>query len=117
MSVTIRSSFKSKAARRAEKPERAPTVPRSARLMALAIVLDEMVRAGEFESYAEIARLAGLTRARVSQVMDLLALAPEIQAGLLVVGESVGAREIRLLAGTPSWRLQRGSIEGSLSVS
>jgi hypothetical protein len=54
------------------------SVPRIARLMAIAIVIDEMVRAGE-TTYAEVARAAGVSRTRVSQVMRLLDLPPKVQ--------------------------------------
>ncbi len=37
-----------------------------------------MLRAGEVRNQAELAEVAGLTRARVTQVMNLLCLAPEI---------------------------------------
>ena len=66
----------------------APTVetghiPRVARLMALAIRFEELVRMGEVESHADLARLGQVTRARISQIMDLLCLAPDIQEELL----------------------------------
>jgi len=54
-------------------------VPRVARLMALAIWFEELVRIGEVESHAELARLGQVTRARISQIMDLLCLAPDLQ--------------------------------------
>lgn len=58
-------------------------VPRVARLMALAIRFEELVRLGEVESHADLARLGQVTRARISQIMDLLCLAPDIQEELL----------------------------------
>jgi hypothetical protein len=87
MSVIVNASFHptpKKGRRRAEEPDRTLTgaVPRIARLMAIAIVVDEMVRAGE-TTYAEVARAAGVSRARVTQVMRLLDLAPETQRKLL----------------------------------
>ena len=48
-------------------------VPRVARLMALALRCDGLVRSGAVRDYAELARLGHVTRARVSQVMRLLA--------------------------------------------
>lgn len=58
-------------------------VPRIARLMALAIHFDRQIRAGVFDSYSDIARLSGLSRNRISQVMDLLNLPPKVQEQLL----------------------------------
>jgi hypothetical protein len=51
-------------------------VPRIARLMALALRFDELIRTGEVADYAELARLGRVSRARVTQVMNLLVLAP-----------------------------------------
>ena len=63
----------------------APTgrVPRVARLLALAHRIDRMVHDGEIRNLSEAARRLGLTRARVTQVMNLLLLAPEIQEAIL----------------------------------
>jgi len=45
-------------------------VPRVARLMALALRFDELVRTGPIRSYSELALLGQVTRARVCQVVD-----------------------------------------------
>ena len=58
-------------------------IPRVARMLALAHKIDEMVRCGEYRDYAYAARSLGLTRARVTQITNLLLLAPEIQAQIL----------------------------------
>jgi hypothetical protein len=58
-------------------------VPRISRLMALAIRFDGLIRAGEVADYAELARLAHVTRARITQIMNLLLLAPDIQEAIL----------------------------------
>ena len=47
--------------------------------MALAIRFDQLLRNGEVRDQAELAKLGQVTRARVSQIMDLLQLAPAIQ--------------------------------------
>ena len=52
-------------------------VPRVARLMALAIRFDGLVRTGVVTDHATLARLGHVTRARVSQIMSLLHLAPD----------------------------------------
>jgi hypothetical protein len=54
-------------------------VPRIARLLALAHKFQKMLDSGEVESMAELARLGRVSRARITQIMDLLMLAPEIQ--------------------------------------
>ena len=58
-------------------------VPRVARLMALAVKCEGMLRAGAIENYSAIAALGHVTRARVSQIMNLLNLAPNIQEAIL----------------------------------
>jgi|HubBroStandDraft_4_1064222.scaffolds.fasta_scaffold130950_2 hypothetical protein len=58
-------------------------VPRIAKLLALAIKLDRLVRDGVVEDFADLARLAHVTRARMSQVMCLVHLAPDIQGEIL----------------------------------
>jgi hypothetical protein len=42
----------------------------------LAHRIDAMVRTGEFRDYADAARALGLTRARITQITNLLLLAP-----------------------------------------
>ena len=59
-------------------------VPRIAQLLALAIRFEKMLQSGEVASMAEISRRYGVSRARVSQVMSLLSLAPEIQEAILL---------------------------------
>jgi hypothetical protein len=54
-------------------------IPRIARLMALAIRFDSLIRDGVVADYAEVARLGHVTRARITQIMNLLLLAPAIQ--------------------------------------
>jgi hypothetical protein len=48
--------------------------------MALAIKFQGMVDRGEVRDYADLARLGYVTRARVTQIMNLVNLAPDIQA-------------------------------------
>ncbi len=62
-----------------------PRVPRVTRLMALAIHFDGLIRKGIIRDYADLARLGGVTRARVTQIMNLLNLAPEIQEEILFI--------------------------------
>lgn len=69
--------------RRKAKPELGPRIPRITRLMALAIKFEDMIARGEVRDYAEIARLGFVTRARLTQIMNLLLLAPEIQEAIL----------------------------------
>ena len=47
----------------------------------LALHVEWLIEDGELEDYADAARALGLTRARLTQVMNLLLLAPKIQSG------------------------------------
>lgn len=72
-------------------------VPRIARLMALAIRFDGLVRSGAVVDYVELARLGHVTRARVSQVMSLLYLAPMIQEEILFLSRIEAGRDRMVL--------------------
>jgi hypothetical protein len=58
-------------------------VPRVARLMALAIRFEGLLRDGTVGDLSELARLAGVTQPRMTQIMNLNHLAPAIQEELL----------------------------------
>ena len=58
-------------------------IPRVARLMALAIRFDQLIRDGVVNDYAELARLSHVSRARISQIMNLLSLDPDLQEAIL----------------------------------
>lgn len=88
-------------------------VPRVARLMALAIRIDGLIRDGVVSDQAEIARLGHVTRARLTQIMNLLCLAPDIQEALLLSPstrrgrDTITERELRPIAALADWRMQR----------
>lgn len=90
-------------------------VPRIARLMAMAITMQDLVDRGVVRDYAALARLAGVTRARITQVMALVNLAPDIQEEVLFPGEglsegmTVEERTLRRLASEPSFSVQRAA--------
>ena len=67
------------------KPTIVRGVPRIARLMALAIRFDKLIRDGVVADQGELARLGKISRARVTQILNLLSLAPDIQAAILDV--------------------------------
>jgi hypothetical protein len=58
-------------------------VPRIARLVALAWHIEEQVQSGTLGSYAAAARLGHISRARLSQILSLLNLAPDLQEQVL----------------------------------
>jgi hypothetical protein len=56
-----------------------PAIPYKTRLLALAYLFDDMIRRGDVKDYAEIARLGGVSRARISQIMDFMLLPVNVQ--------------------------------------
>ncbi|MFQ5668329.1 MAG: hypothetical protein ACE5I7_18115, partial [Candidatus Binatia bacterium] len=88
-------------------------ISRVARLMALAIRFDQLIRDGEVADYADLARLAHVTRARITQIMNLLHLAPDIQEEILSLPRTDGSRgpiterQLRPIAAIIDWRKQR----------
>ncbi|MBK8482437.1 MAG: hypothetical protein IPL40_14940 [Proteobacteria bacterium] len=76
----------------ARPPRRYPA--RVARQLALAHALQRRVDVGEFADHATMSRALGLTRARISQLMDLLLLAPDIQAEILFLEVPPGAQPV-----------------------
>lgn len=92
----------------APKTDTPGSVPRISRLMALALRMDALVCSGEVADYAEIARLGHITRARVTQIMNLLHLAPDIQEELLFLPRGSGGRD------TITERMIRPIVAGSM---
>jgi hypothetical protein len=60
--------------------------------LALAHKIRQGILTGEIKDQAEAARRLGLTRARLSQVLDLTNLAPDLQEEILFL-EATGGRE------------------------
>ncbi len=77
--------------------------------MALAIQFQDMIQRGEARDYADLARLGCLTRERMSQIMELVWLAPDIQTEILEFPPSGGTRfpisevAVRKVASPLSW--------------
>lgn len=58
-------------------------IPRVSKLMALAIHFQELLQKGVVEDQSDLARLAHVSQPRITQIMNLLLLAPEIQEEIL----------------------------------
>lgn len=75
MSEGVRYSFGRPAAKATvaeDLPTPSPVASRAAMRLALAYYVERCVENGCLESYAEAARRLGITRARMTQVMDML---------------------------------------------
>ena len=87
-------------------------LPRITRLLALAIHFDGLIQSGVVSNYSELARLGYVTRARMTQIMNLLMLAPAIQEELLFLPRVEEGRgevclgELQAVASVVAWREQ-----------
>jgi hypothetical protein len=97
-------------------------VPRIAKLMALAIRFEGLIRAGVVRDYAELARLGHVTRARITQIMNLRQLRSDIQEELLFLSrtdrgrDAFHLRQLQPIAAVLDWNEQRtlwASLSGS----
>lgn len=88
-------------------------VPKVSKLMALAIRFERLLAEGAAADYAELARLGHVTRARLTQIMNLRLLAPDIQEAILFLPsitsgrDPIILRDLQPIALTPNWREQR----------
>jgi hypothetical protein len=102
--------------RAGQKPTRSADpgrVPRIAKLMALAIRFEGLIRVGVLRDYAKLARLGHVSRARITQIMNLLQLAPDIQEELLYLPRTQMGRDmlhlsqLQPIAAELDWHQQR----------
>ena len=88
-------------------------VPRVSRLMALAIRLDGLLRVGAVGNHADLAVLGHVSRARISQILNLLNLAPDIQEAILFLPRTLRSRDpihlrqLQSVAAISDWKMQR----------
>jgi hypothetical protein len=91
--------------------------PRITCLLALAHRFEALVQSGEVKDYADLARVGRVSRARVSQILKLLMLAPSIQEYILGLpprgaGEGpITERDLRKVVREPGWDSQRVLFE------
>ncbi len=83
---------------------------RIARMLALAHFIERQVEAGAMADYAEAARLLGITRSRIAQVMNLLNLSPSIQEAILSARINTGERKLRSVLRSMDWQEQEVQI-------
>ncbi len=94
-------------------PQPQGRVPRVSRLMALALRFLELLAEDVVPDYAALARLGHVTRARMTQIMNLTLLAPDIQEDLLFLPlvvegrDPIILRDLQPIAQECDWRWQR----------
>ena len=84
-----------------------PKPPRVVELLRKAIEWQALLESGEVPSQAAVARREGITRARVTQIMGMLRLAPEIQQHILSMPDVVGRSAITERALRPIAQLEQ----------
>ena len=114
--------FRARARRVSFSAEPAPEAPpppepvrrpaKVARMLALAHHIQWAIDRGDVPDAAAVARRLGLTRARVSQLLDLCLLAPDIQEAILGLeavdgAEPMAERALRGVVQAASWEGQR----------
>jgi hypothetical protein len=85
--------------------------PRITQLLALAVRLEQLLANGTAKDYADLARLGGVSRARITQILNLRNLAPAIQEQILFLNgngreKDLTERAVRRVSGTLDWRRQ-----------
>jgi hypothetical protein len=98
-------------------PVRRPA--RVAVMLALAHKIQDAIDRGTVRDRAEVARRLGFTRARITHLLDLTLLAPDLQERILALeaidgAEPISERALQAVAHAGSWGDQRlaGSVVG-----
>jgi hypothetical protein len=114
VSFTLKSQRKREKSPREDQRTLEPgNVPRVSKLFALAICMEGLVQRSEVRDYADLARLGYVTRARITQIMNLINLAPDIQEDLLFLPRTlkgydpIREKDMRPIAAVPYWQRQR----------
>jgi hypothetical protein len=92
---------------------------RVALMLALAHKVQESIDAGKVADRADVARRLGFTRARITHLLDLTLLAPDLQEQVLALvavdgEEPISERTLRSVAHAAQWSDQRGVWSGSI---
>lgn len=86
--------------------------PRISKLMALAIRFDRLLREGLIADQSDLARLVHVTQPRMTQIMNLLHLAPDIQEAVLHLPpvhegrDPITERDLRPMTSMMNWQKQ-----------
>jgi hypothetical protein len=89
--------------------------------MALSIKLEQLMRDNPGLSYQELAVLGQVSATRLTQILNLLHLAPDLQERLLWLEPNGKGRErmheaaLRRISGVYDWRLQRLAFDAIIS--
>jgi len=113
--VKLRSTYKVSfdSRQKSRRPSETVTrIPRVTQLLALAHKIERMIRDGLLKDLADAARTAGVSRARITQIMNLLLLASVIQEEIACLPpiangrERITERQLRMIVAEPLWERQ-----------
>ena len=99
-----------------------PRPPRLTVLMALVIRYDQLLRSGHIRDFVELSRMCEVSRARMTQIMNLRLLAPDIQEAILFLPltaapiDPISERDLRPVVAEPSWEKQRALWKALIDV-
>lgn len=100
-------------AKKKSSPAQAGRIPRISRLMAVAIRLEHLLLTGQVSDVTELARLGHVTQPRMSQILNLALLAPDIQEELLFLPRvetgkpTIHEKMLRPVSAEMDWEKQR----------
>jgi hypothetical protein len=89
------------------------TLPRITRLMALAIRFDELLRTGKVHDLNHLAAIGNVSQPRISQILSLVLLAPDLQEKLLFLPRlakgkpEITEKQLRPVVQLEDWQEQR----------
>jgi len=84
------------------------SAPRISHLLALALKMEQMIQEGTVKKYSDLAKLGQVSAARITQIMNLLLLAPDIQEQLLCPeAPRLHESAVRRLSSIVLWSQQR----------
>jgi hypothetical protein len=92
------------------------SVPRLTRLLVLGHRLEQLVRNGVVPDYTQLARICGISKGRVTHLVNLTLLAPDIQNDILRLGTSdirsqrLFERTLRPVTALVDWNEQRSAV-------
>ena len=88
--------------------EKKPTEPSLRKNLVMAYQIQELLERNKAKSQDQIARWMGFNRARISQIMNLLFLAPEIQTEILLSkGLEIPEHQARKIPLEADWPKQK----------
>jgi hypothetical protein len=94
-------------------PELPGGLPRITRLMALAIRCDELLRTGKVRDLEHLATIGNVSQPRISQILSLTILAPDLQETLLFLPRlsegkpEISEKSLRKITMLDDWDEQR----------